>query len=586
MIPKNIKRDNILDAIEEIEKNGIPAGRTSKKFSLEYNKKLYPPKYLISVANKYINGTKLNPSEFSGGKESNNFLKRLGFNIVISSSPNISLKASTKSERKKLFLGHYRGERCPDCKETVKNLLEKTYGEVIINHKFSIGNHPEDYIDRPYYNSLKEIYVALQRNRGFGNFVRAKTLPNCDFFIPNPGFIVEFDESQHFTIPRKIALEHYPKDLNLGFDTNRWIELCEKLHKKDNKPPYRDEQRSWYDTLRDFLPLINNLKPTVRIFARDYKWCSLDYCNNSDINKFKKLLNIDSERRIEIREDKNSFLARVIITSDWLGNVEEAKRVLENICEQWPKDMKVKIIMTCGGFIQFDWPDSVSKSSIGDNKNPNIDAVNILIQEAQKYAEYVLNSDLVSKLKSYTNYITLGIDSFKKKISTTKNYIRQPHIELVCIYSINENKFYWTGKSYPTNRQQKGLIRITNLETHFINLNNIGNTLVLGCHDLSVFNPRSKNAKGWRKKINEEFRELTRKEKPVVVLHHPHTAVKKRTWLNAWNCLKRTLPSVRQYYSAGRYFEPDSYSLEWDPLDKVLQITKNGNSLDFIIRDS
>jgi hypothetical protein len=29
--------------------------------------------------------------------------------------------------------------------------------------------------------------------------------------------------------------------------------LCEEINAKDNYPPYRDEQRAWYDTLRDFL---------------------------------------------------------------------------------------------------------------------------------------------------------------------------------------------------------------------------------------------------------------------------------------------------------------------------------------------
>jgi len=52
--------------------------------------------------------------------------------------------------------------------------------------------------------------------------------------------------------------------------------------------------------------------------------------------------------------------------------------------------------------------------------------------------------------------------------------------------------------------------------------------MVLGCHDLAIFNPRSKNAKGWRKRINEEFKELARREKPIYVLHHPHTTVKMR----------------------------------------------------------
>ena len=83
MIPENIKAEDILRAIEEAERLGIiPPGRNSEKYGLEYNGKLYPPKYIISLANKYANGKELDHSEFGGGKESNNFLRSLGFNVV------------------------------------------------------------------------------------------------------------------------------------------------------------------------------------------------------------------------------------------------------------------------------------------------------------------------------------------------------------------------------------------------------------------------------------------------------------------------------------------------------------------------
>ena len=82
MIPKNISREHVLKAIEEVKRSGIPEGRGSKKFLVEFNGIYYPPKYIISLANKYANGEELNPSEFSGGAESNNFLRALGFKIV------------------------------------------------------------------------------------------------------------------------------------------------------------------------------------------------------------------------------------------------------------------------------------------------------------------------------------------------------------------------------------------------------------------------------------------------------------------------------------------------------------------------
>jgi MoxR-like ATPase len=82
MIPQNIKNEHIIKAIEEVEKSGIPKDRSSDRYDLEYNKRYYPPKYIISIANKYANGNDLDHSEFLGGSEANDFLESLGFNIV------------------------------------------------------------------------------------------------------------------------------------------------------------------------------------------------------------------------------------------------------------------------------------------------------------------------------------------------------------------------------------------------------------------------------------------------------------------------------------------------------------------------
>lgn len=331
MIPKNINREHIIKAIEEINKVGIPEGRSSKKFLLEYNGEYYPPKYIISIANKYANSKELDPQEFSGGTETNGFLKYLGFNIVEASSKSHITKPLKENGKIKVSIVHH-DERCPKCKETIKKLLEKIYGKVEQNYKFEAGVYPEDFRDTSYYDKLKEIYEILQSHRGFTEFVRAKTLPNCDFFVPDPGFIVEFDESQHFTQPRRITLKNYPEKVGLGVNKGRWIVLCEKINAKDSDPPYRDEQRAWHDTLRDFLPIIKGLKPTIRLFAKDYVWCSFDYNNSSDIKKFETILKgVSRSWKIEVREEANPSIARVIIAGEWGGNPTEAKQLLERI---------------------------------------------------------------------------------------------------------------------------------------------------------------------------------------------------------------------------------------------------------------
>ena len=113
----------------------------------------------------------------------------------------------------------------------------------------------------------------------------------CDFWVPAPGFIVEFDESQHFTSPRKLVFSAYPDNHPIGFSRDRWIALCEKHNARDNDPPYRDEQRAWYDTLRDLIPTLEGLQPTVRIYASDYAWCSLDPDSSNDLRHFLEYLN-------------------------------------------------------------------------------------------------------------------------------------------------------------------------------------------------------------------------------------------------------------------------------------------------------
>ncbi|MFA7398586.1 MAG: hypothetical protein WC046_08895 [Candidatus Bathyarchaeia archaeon] len=181
-------------------------------------------------------------------------------------------------------------ERCPECKRVLEELLKQLYGDVKRNYKSQVGTFPTNFKDHKYEDYLTRIFEELKKNRGYDVFVKVNTLPRCDFFITKPGFVLEFDESQHFSAARKLALELYPEGLKLGYDKDKWIRLCDELDSKDNDPPYRDEQRAWYDTIRDFMPDVCNLEPTVRIYAGDFPWCSLNPTNKGDLQKFKRLI--------------------------------------------------------------------------------------------------------------------------------------------------------------------------------------------------------------------------------------------------------------------------------------------------------
>ncbi len=183
-------------------------------------------------------------------------------------------------------------QSCPECKTRVHQLLERIYGTCVRNHRFRWGTGLADYAGSPIGSTLQDVAQALQEHRGFGidEFVLSKKVAACDYWVPDPGFIVEFDESQHFTKPRSLALSVYAGQHPLGFSAKRWLQLCEEHSAKDGSPPYRDEQRAWYDTLRDLVPVAEGLWPTVRLYARDRVWCSLDPESRDDRERFLDLI--------------------------------------------------------------------------------------------------------------------------------------------------------------------------------------------------------------------------------------------------------------------------------------------------------
>ncbi len=81
MIPQSIKRDHVVSAISDIRKGGVPRKREPTKFNLVYEGRLYPPKFVLSVAARHATGQEPLPTDFSGGDEANSFLTQLGFEI-------------------------------------------------------------------------------------------------------------------------------------------------------------------------------------------------------------------------------------------------------------------------------------------------------------------------------------------------------------------------------------------------------------------------------------------------------------------------------------------------------------------------
>ncbi len=177
---------------------------------------------------------------------------------------------------------------CRACKERVREILTAIYGECRVNHQFPWPARPEDYANSVIGNSLELIRNALGDWRGHRDFIKSPQVPPCDYYVSAPPFILEFDESQHFSQARLITLQLYPKTLPMGFPLSRWQDLCRGINAVDDRPIDRDERRAWYDALRDLVPIVYGFKPTVRLYAGECEWCALNGPNAKDT--FRELL--------------------------------------------------------------------------------------------------------------------------------------------------------------------------------------------------------------------------------------------------------------------------------------------------------
>lgn len=83
MIPSNITKEHLEKAIKEIDENGVDPGAHSSTYDMVFNNKRYPPKLVVSLANKYANGQILPRDSFKGGQDQPAFqlLEKLGFKI-------------------------------------------------------------------------------------------------------------------------------------------------------------------------------------------------------------------------------------------------------------------------------------------------------------------------------------------------------------------------------------------------------------------------------------------------------------------------------------------------------------------------
>jgi hypothetical protein len=194
---------------------------------------------------------------------------------------------------------------------------------------------------------------------------------------------------------------------------------------------------------------------------------------------------------------------------------------------------------------------------------------------AEDALDELLAPALVAAVADVASFLTLGIDVHGS------NGIHAEFVATVDLAASAARRTpvaTWTGKSYPADGQENTLVHIVDVASHCQVIGG-DRVLVLGCHDLSVYNPRGAanlSAGSYRSRRALEVREEVRGFEPTVVLHHPHGTDTARTWALSWSALRTALPSARTFASAIRHKNPWASS-ERQPLDQVLRDTRSAD---------
>lgn len=168
-------------------------------------------------------------------------------------------------------------------------------------------------------------------------------------------------------------------------------------------------------------------------------------------------------------------------------------------------------------------------------------------------------------------FLTIGVDVM----------LDGGYAELVATYDVQLRRVIaWTGKSYPTLDQEDELLHVVELESHLQDLDGV-RTLVLGCHDLNIFSPRSRSNRdphGPRGRRADDFISLAKRFRPAVVLQHPHRTDTPLIWAGGWFGVRDTLKPTS--YASGIAYATVGRGPRRAPLADVAEGTKYGNVVD------
>jgi hypothetical protein len=550
----HVKEHHVKQACREVIKKGFPEKRRGISAFIIFTRHSLPAKYVLGRAYEIATGMPLNSNDYHGGSASTRVLELLGFKIKKSGFKRVGKQQSTPALLRQKST--HRGSR--PGKAGLLEALRDRFGEVRKEAGFPWLVVPNRDALPDY---LRKVRNELIAHRGYKKFDTPGHKLRCDFFLPDHNVIIEVDERQHFTNARVLALRNYPENSRVGFSRESWIASCESIAAVDPSPPYRDEQRAYYDTLRDLLAQHHGMQPLMRVMAEDLN------DKGGVARTIAAVVNGVSSPRMQPSpvSGRSVPIGRVVVRGPANLKPQNAEQLLlEVLKKRWPGKTLVEFLVTPGGFLQH----KIDSRQGNRGWASTLNDIKPFIKAAEGVVLQTLTKRVFLAADGKAKFLTIGVDV---------NVKDGTRAELVSIVDVGKRAVIrWTGKSYPTSYEERTLVQVADLQTHFSILGN-QRVMVLGCHDLNMFSPRgekTQNAKGNRRRRCKKMRALAKRFRPTIVLHHPHTTDTPLIWRQSWASIhKHKLPTVSAWASGICYH--NGRKRRRAPLDDVLTGTRS-----------
>ncbi|MDX2053622.1 MAG: hypothetical protein SFV15_14575 [Polyangiaceae bacterium] len=261
-------------------------------------------------------------------------------------------------------------------------------------------------------------------------------------------------------------------------------------------------------------------------------------------------------------------IVRAVVNGCPPASLKNAERLLLDAVKKLPANLGAKFLLTPGGFAQQPFPRNF-RGQLGWNSTEK-DLAKVL-GVATEHAKEVVSSRVLSTARGRVQFITLGLDLGED------GRLDDHHAELVAVFDVSTGRLLrWTGKSYPISDQEDTLLHVADVRSHLLEIGG-ERVLVLGCHDLNMWSPRSHSRQkpgGERRQRCDLMRKLARQFRPTVVLQHPHQTDSANIWALGWSGIMKDLPDVTSAASGIAYYGRNGEPRR--PLESVLARTQRG----------